>query len=137
MKPGSAILMDHYRHPRMKGTIQQPDARHEVHNRKCGDRLFFTATLENHTLKDIRFEGEGCFYCLASASILCCTVSGCAIDAALHLIVEFRDWLAHPEAQKKPPENKEMVALGEIRDFPMRIGCADLAWKGVEEMLRK
>lgn len=175
MASGGSILIDHYKNPRFKGVISEPDRQNEIVNRKCGDRLFFTARIESRILKEIRFEGQGCFYCLASASILCCSLSGKVVDNLPGDIAWFRQWLmaspdpseaTDPTESPGPSESTEapgpegdgksskimagmhrlsalneeweaIHALGEVKAYPMRIDCVDLAWKGVEEMLRK
>jgi nitrogen fixation protein NifU and related proteins len=169
---GTSILIDHYRRPRQRGTAARPDLRREIHNRKCGDRITLTAQIEADRIQEIRFEGEGCMYCLASASILCHSLSGMQITLARRQIALFRSWIS----DRKPPEGEgsaehsgitadssghrtgshmedtangdtgdsvasgpgltgEMLALGEVKAFPMRIDCADLAWKCAGEML--
>ncbi len=147
MENRASILIDHYRKPCCRGVIPDAVLRHEIHNRKCGDRLSFTLTLEDQTLRDIRFEGAGCFYCIASASILCSTLSGENKQAALDDIERFRTWLADPGSDALPAASgaesalernlEEISALGEVKAYPMRIGCVDLAWKGVKEMLSR
>ncbi|MEX0681399.1 MAG: iron-sulfur cluster assembly scaffold protein [Balneolales bacterium] len=148
---GTAILIDHFKHPRNKGAIVDADLHYEVLNRKCGDRLSFTVRREGLKIKDIRFEGEGCFYCLASASVACSYMSGREPSAVLEETRKIRSWLAgksltRSDEQRKGeeldcdsehgyPAQPEIIALGEVKKFPMRIACVDLAWKGLEEML--
>ncbi len=158
MESGSSILIDHYKNPRCKGVIAHTDRQREIHNRKCGDRLSFTARIHDRTLHEIRFEGDGCFYCIASASILCSTIPGGSIEAVLDDIARFRTWLMDEEPRSaRPPESMKpkragseadersasardrnldtIRALGEVKAYPMRIDCVDLAWKGVEALL--
>lgn len=138
MQSGTSILIDHYRNPRCQGVVDGADLRGEVHNRKCGDRLFLTARLSGTRLEDIRFEGQGCMYCLASASVMCRFAAGRNRDELLKDVRQFRAWLQGADGAADEPENgitEEMRALGEVRAYPMRIGCADLAWKGLETML--
>jgi nitrogen fixation protein NifU and related proteins len=155
---GGSLLIDHYRHPRCRGEVEDPTCRHEVYNRKCGDRITLTARVESDRLKEIRFEGEGCMYCLASASILCSTLSGLPPGEARRLVLRFREWIrgeggaaaqrtsdVQPGAEEAgsaeagrsadPDLTEGMQALGEVKAFPMRIDCADLAWKCAEVIL--
>lgn len=135
MNSDASVLIDHYKNPRQKGRIDQPDLTREVRNRKCGDHLRFTVHLEGDQLRDIRFEGEGCFYCLTSASIACSTLTGKPVKQGLAEIERTRNWLA-ASGRTDQPVNTRIAALGEVKQFPMRIACVDLAWKGLEEMLR-
>lgn len=136
---GTNILIDHYRRPRHRGEATRPNLRRETRNRTCGDRIILTAQMEDDRLHKIRFEGEGCMYCLASASILCGTLNGAELEEARRQIARFRDWLRdkkYQEADNDAGLTREMRALGEVKAFPMRIDCADLAWKCAEDMLR-
>lgn len=174
---GSAILIDHYRHPRCRGEVENPARRNVIHNRKCGDRIVLTSRPDHHGMLEVRFEGEGCMYCLASASILCSTLSGMKREDALFRIALFRKWLRgitpdkmrqrsgqeepsyvapagrlreangdEPGMEQSGEEDRvvceaagltdEMQALGEVKAYPMRIDCADLAWKCADEMLQ-
>ncbi len=148
MENRTSVLIDHYRSPRCKGIIPNADHQCEVHNRKCGDRLSFTVRVEGNTLSDIRFEGVGCFYCIASASILCSTLSGRTLSALREDVARFRAWLVNPESDALPDppagvgpssaldRNRDLIStLGEVKAYPMRIDCVDLAWKGVKDML--
>lgn len=133
MDTDGAILIDHFKNPRKKGVIPNPDLYHEILNRKCGDRIRFTARLEEGVIRDIRFEGEGCFYCLATASIVCNHVSGCQVPEVLAQTSQVREWLLNDGPDPTGPP--EILALGEIKQYPMRITCVELAWKGLYEML--
>jgi nitrogen fixation protein NifU and related proteins len=126
-------LIKHYKHPCHKGVIEDPDLVQEVVNRKCGDKLSFTAKLDSGIIADINFHGEGCFYCLVSASVACQSVHGRPKDEVYREILNFRSWLRDETGTE--PENPEVSALGEIKSYPMRIDCVDLAWMGLQEML--
>ena len=53
------IILDHYRNPRNKGKINNPDVVIHDSNPLCGDQI-----------KDINFDGKGCAISQASASML-------------------------------------------------------------------
>lgn len=140
MESGTSILIDHYRNPRRRGVVDGADLCSEVHNRKCGDRLSLTVRLQGARLEDIRFDGQGCMYCLASASVMCRFAAGRDRDELLKDVRQFRAWLQGADWTADEPATgiaEEMRALGEVKAYPMRIGCADMAWKGLETMLEK
>lgn len=65
------VILDHYRNPRMKGLVENPDIDYEDDNPFCGDHLHLTIRLdENETVTDVGWEGEGCAVSQASASML-------------------------------------------------------------------
>ncbi len=63
-------LMDHYRHPRNFGTLEQPDASSQVLNPSCGDIVVMQIGVKNDKLTEIRFQGTGCVLSMAAASML-------------------------------------------------------------------
>lgn len=136
--PGS-ILAEHFRNPVRRGLPDTVRSGHEVFNRKCGDRLSFALEHGCEGSLFFRFEGKGCFYCLASASVACDFLSGLDKKRALEHIEAVRRWLAG--ARQDPgdlaSESTGVMALGEVRSFPMRIGCADMAWKGLAELIMR
>lgn len=64
------IILDHYHHPRNKGTIDQPDCSVMTNNPLCGDKIEMTVTFDKDKIKEIKFSGEGCVISQASASML-------------------------------------------------------------------
>jgi nitrogen fixation protein NifU and related proteins len=69
-------LLDHYRQPRNKGHLPQPDLAAEEYNPLCGDRVTVEARVEDGRIVEARFEGRGCALCLGAASILTELVRG-------------------------------------------------------------
>jgi nitrogen fixation NifU-like protein len=66
-----AILVDHFKRPRHKGTLAEPDATMPGGNPGCGDlvTMHVKADAEGR-VEAVRFEGEGCTISQAAASIL-------------------------------------------------------------------
>ena len=64
------IILDHYRNPRNKGRISDPDASFHDSNPLCGDEIDIHLKVEDDVVKDIKFEGRGCAISQASASML-------------------------------------------------------------------
>ena len=63
-------LLEHYRQPRNKGRLEDPDLAAEEYNPLCGDRVTVEARVEDGRIVEARFEGRGCALCLGAASIL-------------------------------------------------------------------
>lgn len=66
----SEKLLDHFRRPRNYGALTAPDVSHESFNPLCGDRIRIDLKLENESVKEIRFRGDGCAISIAAASLL-------------------------------------------------------------------
>lgn len=64
------IILDHYRHPRNFGIMQNPTNSCHLDNPLCGDDITIEIKLENDIVKTINFHGEGCAIAMASASML-------------------------------------------------------------------
>ena len=63
-------LLEHYRQPRNKGHLKDPDLAAEEYNPLCGDRVSIEARVEDGRVVEARFDGRGCALCLGAASIL-------------------------------------------------------------------
>ena len=66
----SEKLLDHFRRPRNYGALTDPDVSYESFNPLCGDRIRVEVKIENKSVKDVRFKGDGCAISIASASLL-------------------------------------------------------------------
>lgn len=110
-------LMDHYRHPRHKGVIENPDFSSGVHNPSCGDAISITGTVKDGIITAIAFDGFGCVISQAAASLL--------MEAVVHKQVSF--------ARDFPQEAmKDLVAFD---CGPTRLKCVLLAWQALREAL--
>jgi nitrogen fixation NifU-like protein len=63
-------ILDHYKHPRMKGSLKDATVSHQEENASCGDDLTVDLRFEGTTLKEILWRGNGCALSQASMSIL-------------------------------------------------------------------
>ena len=65
----SEKVMDHFRHPRNVGVIEDADGIGEVGNAKCGDIMKMYLKIEGDTVADAKFETFGCGSAIASSSM--------------------------------------------------------------------
>jgi nitrogen fixation protein NifU and related proteins len=63
-------IMDHYRNPRNRGKLVNPDLAGEFHNPSCGDSISIQLELDGSTVSVIKFFGNGCVISQATASML-------------------------------------------------------------------
>jgi nitrogen fixation NifU-like protein len=103
-------LLDHYRNPRNKGSLQAADLSAEQYNPLCGDRVIIQARVEEGCITEVRFDGRGCALCLGAASILTEVVLGRSLD---ELEVLGKD---------------EFLAELQTTPRPARLKCALLPW---------
>jgi nitrogen fixation NifU-like protein len=132
------IILDHSRNPRNFGECPNC-ARHAYGNNPlCGDRITVHASLKDGVVEDIRFQGSGCAISTASASVMTETVKGKSEAEVAALFKRFHDMVTAP----RDPEPDELEALGRlavfagVREFPMRVKCATLAWHTLNAALK-
>ena len=126
------VIMDHYKTPLNKGTIENNSVNIEMNNATCGDRIHLTLQVEDGIVKDAKFDGEGCSISMASASMMTQAVKGQEIDTALRLSNIFSDMMLGKEYDDSI-DLGDIEALQGVSQFPARIKCATLAWKAMEK----
>ena len=122
------IILDHNRRPRNFGVPDQSNRTAKGHNPLCGDIVTVYLLLEEDVVKDIQFEGKGCAISIASASIMTELIIGKTEAEALELFQSFHDFVTGDDAFELADELEELKALSGVRDYPMRVKCATLAW---------
>ncbi|GIV02633.1 MAG: SUF system NifU family Fe-S cluster assembly protein [Armatimonadetes bacterium] len=123
------VILDHYRHPRNYGRVEN-DVRSVLgDNPLCGDRIEVFAKVEDGRLAEIRFEGSGCAISTASASLMTEHLKGKSVEEALAMIQAFHDMVT--EGVKSERLGPLQVFEG-VRDYPSRIKCAVLAWHALK-----
>ena len=81
----SEKVMDHFRHPRNVGVIENASGVGEVGNAKCGDIMTMYLQIENDIITDVKFETFGCGSAIASSSMATEMIKGKSIEDALAL----------------------------------------------------
>jgi nitrogen fixation NifU-like protein len=74
------IILDYYKNPRNRGTLESPQSVARDSNPLCGDVVEMQLKFSNDRVSDIRFNGDGCAISQASASMLTELVMGKSID---------------------------------------------------------
>ena len=120
------VILDHNRRPRNFRAIE--GGRHaEGVNPLCGDRLSVYVRLDAGVIADVAFQGSGCAISKASASMMTESVKGKTIDEANALFARFHHMITSPPDAAPEPLGK-LTALSGVRQFPVRVKCASLAW---------
>ncbi len=65
----SEKVMDHFRHPRNVGSIENADGVGEVGNAVCGDIMKIYLKIDDDIVTDVKFETFGCGSAIASSSM--------------------------------------------------------------------
>lgn len=75
------IIIDHYKNPRMKGSLDPHDISFEDDNPVCGDHIRIDVRLDGEgRIQEAAFEGEGCAISLAAADMLLESIVGKHLD---------------------------------------------------------
>ena len=153
------IILDHYRSPRNRGELPAPPAlRVEGYNPLCGDEVVVYVQVQDGTVSDIRFAGQGCSISQSSASLMSAAVKGKSVTEARSLIRTFKAMMSVHEARlgdgpdgalagnsstddgsdvetADPESLGELAALQGVVKFPVRIKCATLSWNTLTQGL--
>jgi nitrogen fixation protein NifU and related proteins len=124
------VILDHSRHPRHYGALDDASHKAEGYNPLCGDRVTVYLKLgQDNRVADIKFEGKGCAISQASASMMTDMLKGRTAAEADRLMRGFLHLVKGEDASDLPEDDRERLeVMGGISEFPMRVKCATLAW---------
>src|SRR5689334_12164558 len=128
------MILDHYRRPRNKGTMENADASVEMKNPLCGDEIALQVVFDGDQVSDVKFSGRGCSISQASASMMTQLLKGKTIAEIDSLRGRFRD-LMLGNVDGTNEELGSLRALSGVARFPARVKCALLAWNALESAL--
>lgn len=135
------VILDHYRNPRRRGTLDHPDAHADGQNPLCGDEISLDLALDGDRIADVRLQGRGCSISQASASMMAEAVAGKTIAEVEALIHRFKAMMEIEPGDAGIDPSRPGAALGDlealqgVRRFPVRIKCADLPWATLAQAL--
>jgi len=104
-------ILDHYKHPRHRGTLEHPDITYEDANPLCGDHLRMDLKVKDGKVEEVAFSGHGCSISQASASMLCERIAG------------------RPLEEIRALTRDDVLEMLGIELGPVRLKCALLALK--------
>ena len=121
------VILDHNRRPRNYRALEG-GRKAEGYNPLCGDRItVFLHVDDAGIIKDVSFQGSGCAISKASASLMTENVKGKSVDEAKATFDRFQKMITGPA--DVPADNLgKLSVLAGVRQFPVRVKCASLAW---------
>jgi nitrogen fixation NifU-like protein len=123
------VILDHNKTPRNFREIAGADHSAEGFNPLCGDKLTLYLKLEDGVIRDIGFQGSGCAISKASASMMTAELKGKTAQEAEDLFARFHKMVtAETDEGIDPLELGKLAVFQGVREFPMRVKCASLAW---------
>ena len=124
------ILTEHNVRPEFKHDLPNADIVLEGVNPSCGDDIFLKLKVEDDTIVDGAFVGDGCAISQASADIMLGMVIGRKKEDAL-----FIKMIKEEASEEEIDSLEEASALRDIAHMPARVKCAVLGWRTLKEAL--
>jgi nitrogen fixation NifU-like protein len=125
-------ILDHGKRPRNHRAQDEHADRAQGHNPLCGDRMTVYVRTDGETITDVSFEGSGCAISTASASMMTEALRGKSVGEARELFRRFHQLLA---AEGDDTGIGKLEVFKGVREFPMRVKCATLAWHTLQAAL--
>lgn len=132
-------ILTHNRSPRNFKKLE--DYTHSTFGRNpmCGDTYQLFVKIEDDTIAEIGFYGEGCAISKASSSIMSEIVKGKKLEEAAAIKEQFLELLLLEDAARQPEilaklPRKLQIFAG-VHEYPMRVKCATLIWRALEQLL--
>ena len=136
------VILDHYKKPRNCAALGDANRHADGHNPLCGDRIHVSLRVEGDRVEDISFQGAGCAISTASASMMTEAVKGKPVAEIQQLFESFHGMVTG----KDPVDDKggsgdeidlgKLEALQGVREIPIRVKCATLAWHTLQAALK-
>lgn len=121
------MILDHNRTPH--NYMRKPEGKFcSAHgfNPLCNDEFKVYLKIEDNVIKDACFEGAGCAISTASASLMTDAVKDKTIEEVRELFRDMHSMLT--TGDEIDDKYFKLKILAGVRDIPIRIKCATLAW---------
>lgn len=123
------VILDHNKTPRNFGRMENPDREAEGYNALCGDQVHVYLKMDGDRIAEVRFEGAGCAISKSSASMMTAELQGKTREEAEAAFDAFKSMItSDPEAPVDKDRLGKLVVFSGVREFPVRVKCATLAW---------
>ncbi len=123
------VILDHQKKPRNFRVLDGANRLAEGFNPLCGDKIHLYVKMDNGVIKDVGFQGSGCAISTASASLMTESVKGKTPAEAEELFKKFQDLVTRdPQEHVEAPKLGKLEVFAGVREFPVRVKCATLAW---------
>ena len=127
------LILDHFRRPRNRGTLQEPTLRLEGVNPVCGDEIQLDLLVKDGRIDAIAFSGQGCSISQCSASMLTERLKGASLSEARDVLNSVRAMLT--EGAPPAADLGDLESLEGVAKLPVRVKCAMLSWNVLQDGL--
>ena len=123
------VILDHNKTPRNFEELEDATAVAEGYNPLCGDRFKVFLKTKDGKIEKCTFQGAGCAISKSSASVMTTILQGKTLEEARQLFTDFKGMLtSDTEAPLDKDKLGKLMVFSGVREFPVRIKCANLAW---------
>jgi nitrogen fixation NifU-like protein len=130
------VILDHSKNPRNFRVPDPVDHFANGINPLCGDKLTVYLHIVDGIIDDISFEGSGCAISTASASMMTQRLKGQTVEQANAVFEQFHELLTSSVNQETSDDQLgKLSVFSGVREFPMRVKCATLAWHTLQSAL--
>ena len=130
------VILDHNRNPRNFKKLPDADKSVEGFNPLCGDHFTVHIKLDGEVIQEITFEGSGCAISKSSASVMITVLKGKTRAEAEELFHRFHTMItSRPDTPLDETSLGKLQVFAGVREFPVRIKCATLAWHAVHSAI--
>jgi nitrogen fixation NifU-like protein len=139
--PYTDIVLEHFRHPRNVGKIENPDGKATEGSPACGDMVsvYIKVDPKTNTIADVKFESYGCASNIATGSIITELAKGKTLDEAKNIT-----WKEASEALGGLPKIKAHCSVlaveglrSAIQNYEERHGLVKEKKPTTEEVVRQ
>ena len=130
------VILDHNKRPQNFRALEgEAVQRAEGDNPLCGDKVTVYLRLEGDRVAEATFQGAGCAISQASASLMTEALQGKTRDEVQALFKVFTAKMKGEPTPADAPDLGKLAALEGVREYPMRVKCATLAWHTLQAAL--
>jgi len=132
------VILDHNKNPKNYGKLASANHASEGYNPLCGDHLNLYLQVEDGRIRDLSFEASGCAISKASASLMTAELKGKSLAEAQQLFKKFQHLItSRSDSEPDTDELGKLVVFAGVREFPLRVKCASLAWHTMKAALNE
>ena len=134
------IILEHGKSPRNFGKCKKYTHEAKGYNPLCGDKVQVYLKMNNKKeVENLTFEGSGCAISMASTSIMTELVKGKSFDTTRKIVLDFFNMVKNTQEIKSKDLNEDekttIMSLSGVKQYPMRVKCATLAWHTLESAI--
>lgn len=137
------MILDHNKHPRNFGSLDDFDYMAEGVNPLCGDRYRVFVKMVDDQVAALKFEGEGCAISKASASMmteLMCGMHKTEVESMADDFIHFLRKGPNDESVESSANNENYKTIQKmftnLWKYPARVKCATLIWQTIGTALQ-